>query len=146
MPVTFGAVGDIISVCLLVKDLIKALDDSRGSSNEYQDLIRDLWALDRVLLEVDILCRQCPNTVQLAALKQTASQIAGQCRESIDSFLAKIKRYQRSLGPGGDKNILRDSFWKVQWRILHKDDVAQFKAMINSQVSFLNLLLVTSGL
>lgn len=146
MPVTFGSVGDIVSVCLLVKDLVKALDDSRGASAEYQGLIRELWALDRVLLEVDSLCRRCPDSVQLNALKQTAGQIAYQCRDSITGFLTKIRRYERSLGPGGEKNMLKDTFWKLQWKVLHKDDLAQFKTTISAQVSLLNLLLVTSGL
>jgi hypothetical protein len=42
MPITFGAVGDIIFVCLLVKDLVEALDKSRGSKAEYQSAIREL--------------------------------------------------------------------------------------------------------
>lgn len=42
MPITFGSVGDVISVCLLIKDLVKTLDDSRGSSAEYQEVIREL--------------------------------------------------------------------------------------------------------
>ena len=35
MPITFGSVGDIISLSLLIKDLIKFLDQVRGSSAEY---------------------------------------------------------------------------------------------------------------
>jgi hypothetical protein len=42
MPITFGSVGDIISISLLVKDAMKALDDSRGSGGEYQGVIREL--------------------------------------------------------------------------------------------------------
>jgi hypothetical protein len=42
MPLTFGAVGDIISVCLLVKDLVEVLDKARGSKAEYQAAIREL--------------------------------------------------------------------------------------------------------
>ena len=42
MPVTFGAVGDIISVCLLLKDLVEMLDQARGSKAEYQSVIREL--------------------------------------------------------------------------------------------------------
>lgn len=42
MPITFGSVGDIISISLLVKDAMKALDVSRGSGGEYQGVIREL--------------------------------------------------------------------------------------------------------
>src|SRR5947207_4507221 len=74
MPISFGSVGDIISVCLIVKDLVAALDDSRGSSTEYREVIRELWGLDRALLEVDLLSRTCDNTVELNALCMTARQ------------------------------------------------------------------------
>ncbi|MCJ1481229.1 hypothetical protein MMC06_001385 [Schaereria dolodes] len=76
MPVTTGSVGDIIRVCLLVKDLITALDSSRGSSAEYQELVRELWALDRVLLEVELLVRTCSDIIELNALRETARRIA----------------------------------------------------------------------
>jgi hypothetical protein len=52
MSFTFGSVGDIISICLIIKDLAVALDDSGGSSAEYRELRRELWALERALLEV----------------------------------------------------------------------------------------------
>lgn len=58
MPITFGSVGDIISVSLLVKDILVALDDSRGSSAEYQGIIRELYILDRALLEIGQLSRE----------------------------------------------------------------------------------------
>ena len=39
---TFGSVGDIISICLIVKDLVAALNDSAGSTVEYREVIREL--------------------------------------------------------------------------------------------------------
>ena len=54
MPITFGSVGDIVSLCLLIKDLVKSLDNSRGSSAEYQAVIRELCSLDHALLEVAV--------------------------------------------------------------------------------------------
>lgn len=61
MPVTFGSVGDIISVCLLVKDLVEALDKARGSKAEYQSAIRELWILDRALLEIELFTKAHEN-------------------------------------------------------------------------------------
>lgn len=53
--VTFGSVGDINSLCIVIKDVVEALDDSKGSSAEYRGIIRELRALERVLLEVESL-------------------------------------------------------------------------------------------
>ena len=88
MPVTFGSVGDIISVCLVIKDLIKVLDDSRGSSSEYQAVIRELWSLDRALLEVELLSRSYERTFELNALGQVARQriaVQGMCYRFSDT-------------------------------------------------------------
>ncbi|KAF7449551.1 hypothetical protein PtrSN002B_003090 [Pyrenophora tritici-repentis] len=76
MSVTFGSVGDIISVCLLVKDLVTALDKARGSKAEYQAAIRDLWILERVLLEIELITKQHGSeaTPELRSLWETANQ------------------------------------------------------------------------
>ena len=55
MPITFGSVGDIISVCLLIKDLVDALNDCQGSAYDYQQLVREVRSLERVLLQVNQL-------------------------------------------------------------------------------------------
>ncbi|ORX97798.1 hypothetical protein BCR34DRAFT_456510, partial [Clohesyomyces aquaticus] len=83
MPITFGSVGDIISVCLLVKDLVDALDKARGSKAEYLSLTRELWILDRVLLEIDLLARTHGggSTPELDALCQTARRAVDRCKE-----------------------------------------------------------------
>jgi hypothetical protein len=46
LSATFGSVGDFLSISILVKDLLLALDDSRGSSRDYQEVVRKLYILD----------------------------------------------------------------------------------------------------
>ena len=144
MPITFGSVGDIISVCLLVKNLVDALGDSRGSSTEYQELVRELWVLERALLEVDMLSRTCDRTVELNALSETARLAADQCRYSIQSFLDKVKEYGPSLRDGGSRNVLRDTSKKLRWRMSHKADLTWFRAEINAHSTSINMLLMTA--
>lgn len=147
MPFTpVGSLGDVIAVSLLVKDLVTALDDTRGSAPEYQHVKRELVALNEALLEVEQLCASCGHAVQVNALRQTAKQIALQCRESIDAFLSKINCYEASLREGGSSNVMKDIYWKVHWKISHKDDLQKFRTIINGQVSSLNTLLATAGM
>ena len=42
MPIVPGSVGDIISFCLIVEDLVGALDKSRSFSVEYWQTICEL--------------------------------------------------------------------------------------------------------
>lgn len=94
MPITFRSVSDIISVCLLVKDLIDALNKAQGSKAEYQSVTRELWILDRVLLEIDLLVRTYGGvTPKLEALCEIAKRAVNRCRELVSKFLIKIKKY-----------------------------------------------------
>ena len=144
MPITFGSVGDIITVSLLIKDLVKCLDESRGSSAEYQAVIRELWSLDHALLEVELLLRSCKQSVELSGLSDTANRCEEQCRECIRDFRDKVKRYQGALG-GGTGSLLRETTAKVRWHVSMKDDLAKFRANITAQTSSLNILLATAG-
>ena len=109
MPVPFGfSVGDCISVCILIKDAIRALDSTRGSSAEYQQAIRELWALDRALLEVGSLAQSFETTIELNALSQTARRTAEQCKSCIEGFLESIKGYERGLRDNGSGGKIRD--------------------------------------
>lgn len=145
MPITIGSVGDIISVSLLVKELVKCLDESRGSSTEYQAVIRELWSLDHALLEVELLLRSCKQSVELSGLSETANRCVEQCRRCIRDFRDKVKRYQGALGGGGTGNPIRDTTAKIRWRVSEKEDLAKFRAEVTACCSSLNMLLITAG-
>lgn len=147
MPVsaTFGSVGDIISLCIAIKDVVKALDESRGSSTQYQEIVRELWALDRVLLEVELLWRTCEESVELNALRVTSRRMVDQCRDSIEKFLKTIQHYGPSLRAGGSKNPLRDTARKLGWQMLRSEDIEKFRAEINAHCSAISMLLVTAS-
>jgi hypothetical protein len=134
MPITFGLVGDIISVCLVIKDLLDALNQSRDSPKEYQEVIHELWILDRALLEVDLLMRTCNATVKLVALCETARLTVEKYRRSVESFLEKIKKYGPSLCESGSGNILRDTSVKIRWQISQKDEVTKFRAELGAYI------------
>lgn len=147
MPVglTFGSLGDIISLSILVKDVVKALDNSRGSSSEYQEVIRELWALDWVLLEVELLWRTCEPTTESNALRETTLRMADQCRICNENFLKRIKKYEPSLREGGSDSSIRDAGRKLQWQMLHSQDLTKFRAEINAHCSAINMLLLTTS-
>lgn len=148
MPITFGAVGDIISVCLLVKDLVEALDKARGSEAEYQSLIRELWILDRVLLEIDLLTRTHGGgaTPELEALCETARKAVERCKELVGDFMKRIKKYRNSFDENKrTTNILKETAIKIRWHIGEKDEVEKFRVEIAGTSSSLQMLLATAS-
>ena len=147
MPVTFGSVGDIISVCLLVKDLVEALDKARGSKAEYQSAIRELWILDRALLEIELFTKAHENasTPELRGLCETAKVAASRCKELVSTFLERIKKYQTTFDEGKYPGLLKDVVAKVRWRIGEKDALEKFRVEVAGTSSSLQMLLATAS-
>jgi hypothetical protein len=144
MPITFGSIGDIISVCLIVKDLIDALDKCRGSASEYQDIIRELRCLDRSLLEVEKLSRELGVLAKTTALCVTTKITVDKCRSSVDGFLGKIRKYEKYLREKGSGNIVKDSAMKIKWQILRSSELAKFRVEIIAYYSSINTLIAST--
>lgn len=64
-----------------------------------------------------------------------------QCRNTLSTFLTKVKKYQPSLQLGGSGNHLKDSLRKVQWALYTKDDIAHFQLEIRGHVDSILILL-----
>ena len=147
LPVPFGlSAGDVIAVSILIKDVFKALDDSKGASAEYQQVCRELWALDRALLEVEILSRTCDASIELNALGHTVRRVTDQCRECIEAFLKKLQVYNQSLRTGGSGSKLRDVGMKAKWALTQSDHLAKFRTEINGHSSTINMMLITANM
>ncbi|KAF2121392.1 hypothetical protein BDV96DRAFT_564178 [Lophiotrema nucula] len=144
MPITFGSVGDIISVSLLVKNILDALDDSRGSSSEYGQVIRELWILDRALIEVVQLCTQHEATPELMALCQTARKAVKDCHTCVEPFVDKIRKY-RSLSKASRSNVIGRATRKIEWAITEKENLNRFRAEISAHSASINMLLLTAN-
>ena len=141
MPITFGSVGDIISLCLLIKDITIAIHDCQGSPHSFQKLLTQLKSLEQALLQVDLLIRKHEASPQFNALAVAARHVANECRVSAEPFLQLIKSYQHYLRPEGSGNVMKDTLRKVQWKILSKDAVDSFYAEISAHVGALNMIL-----
>jgi hypothetical protein len=171
MPVPFGfSVGDCISICLLIKDTIKALDSAHGSASEYQTVVRELWALDRALLEVVSLQESVGygHTKELVAVGVTVKRAVEGCRVCLEGFLGRIRGYDKTLGeelesrsdskggsPEGSfakekdkrgiRHTLRVAKEKVTWALGRSHELAKFRAEINAHCSTINMLLITAS-
>jgi len=136
----FGfSVGDFVSGINLIRELTKALEDSAGSAAEYRELIKELYSLERALLEVKALDLDESQHAQQVALRQAATQ----CQQTIDGFLQKIRKFQPALCTGGSKSSWRDGLRKVEWALYKKEDVEKFRAQINGHTASINILLMT---
>lgn len=111
MPITFGSIGDMIAVGQLAKSLADALNESRGSSAEYRGPIRDLGLLGDVLAQVALLANVHETTLELAALYETVRRVIEPCRQSIEAFRQRLRKYEGPLGRD-DANKVKSTMYK----------------------------------
>jgi len=141
---TFGSVGDIISVCSIIKELITALREFKGSSSEYQTTIRELQNVDTVLTDLHDLACLCDRLGGYESLAQRVRLEALKCESLITPFRDKISKYTESLRIGGCGNVARDAFWKLHWRISHRDDLEEFRRALKVQTEVMTVIIVTA--
>jgi hypothetical protein len=135
----FGvSVGDFIASIELVRGIAQALKESTGSSSRFVGLIKELYGLQRALLQVNGLTVPPEREPELAAIKQAAAQ----CQGTIEAFLAKNKKFFTTLREGGSHNRLRDSLHKIEWQLFRKDDVEAFQVAISGHTASISLLLL----
>ncbi|KAG9191356.1 hypothetical protein G6011_09444 [Alternaria panax] len=148
MPVTFGAVGDIISVVLLVKDLVVTLDEARGSKAEYKAAIRDLWLLDCTLLEIDLLTRKHSDgaTPELRSLCETAKRAVVRCNELVSTFSKRIGKYKKTFDQNQEPSKLGNVVMAVRWRLGEKEALERFHVHIVGTISSLQMLMITANM
>lgn len=146
MPITFGSVGDIITLSLLIKNLAKSLDDSRGASAEYQAITRELSSLEHALSQVEEVFTTFNRSGDLNALDRTANQCVEQCRECIMKYKERTKKFERSLQAGGSSNIFKDATSKLRWQAFEKDDLPKLRVELHAHCIFINMLLTSAAL
>ena len=109
--VTFGSVGDIITVCKIITTTIKALSASRGSDVGYRELINELWSLAQALESIKSLLEEDSQIKHKGRLRIALQN----CRECLEHELESIRKFSISLGKLGSARSARDAFWKIRW-------------------------------
>ena len=140
MAVAFGfSCGDFIATVELVTTVVNALGQSSDASEEYRELVRQLYSPETALLQVKGLLLDDSQHKELIALRQAASQ----CQQTIDDFWKKIQKYQPHLRTNGSDSRVKDNWMKIKWALCKNGDVATFKADLVGHTESIQLLLAT---
>ena len=140
-----GSLGDVVALISIVKNLVNAFDNRKGSSADYQDITRKLSAFHRVLQEVDKLCRSSATTVGLDASSGAMLSVISQARRSIEAFTKSTGKFEPSLREGGSGSYLQDAAKKAQWKLFHSDCSAKLHSEIDLYCSVLSVLISTAN-
>ncbi|KAF8253177.1 hypothetical protein K440DRAFT_279586 [Wilcoxina mikolae CBS 423.85] len=135
---TFGySAGDFIAAVGLIAKITKALSDTKGASNEYQLVVIELQALERVLFQLEALKPNEANIGHINAVRAMALT----CRLPLQDFINKLTKFEKSMGPRTSRNALHTFGRKAQWAVVMLDEVTTFRVTIAAKVASIHLLL-----
>jgi hypothetical protein len=121
----------------LINRVIKSLREIDGSASEYQHFVIELEALGRALNHVSALEPSTSNVSHVNAIRGLALS----CRLPLQEYLAKIQKYEPSMGAFAPKHSLRGARHKVKWGIFITEEVKNLRVLIVAKVVSINLLL-----
>ncbi|KAL3427342.1 hypothetical protein PVAG01_00851 [Phlyctema vagabunda] len=135
---SFGwSAGDIMAGIGLVKEMIKSLDDTRGSSKKYQQtssFLKDLAiALDRI--------KSATDSTFTGQAKQETSEIIDKMKEPVGELLGMINKYHDALGTDTKQSRYQTFGRKLQWRFVESEEMEKSQAAIERKVEILKLYL-----
>ena len=140
---SFGfSVGDFFTVGSLIKDICHCLKNSKGSTVEYQELLRELDCLKLALCHLDKLQSGSSSSFSLDSIKYAALS----CRYPLEQFLQKIQKYDTSLGIWRKDGAIKSTINKLRWGFSRKEEVVKLQSYINIHIGTINILLAEHGL
>ncbi|VUC19984.1 unnamed protein product [Clonostachys rosea] len=147
---SFGySVSDFITGANITYRLIRVLADSSGASEEYQDAMLELSAMQQAFLQVSQMTQ---NPVIPQATINSASHIVMSAMDIISHFLDRSRIYQKKLGGGTKSNEneslasrTEDSWTKVGWSLFKREELKDLRDRLQSKLSSIQLLLSASA-
>jgi septation ring formation regulator EzrA len=140
--ITFGSVGDIISVCLLAKKIVDTLDNTRGSSAEYRDLVTELRSLEKALLEAELVAGQHKHNKAAQPVLSEIPQLLTDCRSTHEKLRDDISKYEKHLAENAAPGLVKKLGMKVRWEVSAKAKVVSYRAQIAAHCNAINMMLV----
>ncbi|KAK6388099.1 hypothetical protein LTR65_008107 [Meristemomyces frigidus] len=139
----FGfSAGDFIAAVELICKAAKALRDTSGASQQYQQAAAELETLGRILTQVQGLTPTSSNAVTV----QKILFCAHTCHLPLAHFLEKIRRYEQYLCP--PSHGIPPQPWtvsgikkKITWAINMEKELPKLRASITPQLASIGLLL-----
>ncbi|KAJ7173607.1 hypothetical protein C8R46DRAFT_893040 [Mycena filopes] len=138
------SLGDVLALANLAWSIARILRESTGASAEYQALIAELESLGSALQTLNQFVSN-PGPTKLQDSVENALRFSlSRCQTLMAAFLKKIGGYQRSLKKGGSGNGMRDSWRKIGWGLLQKDEIALLKGQLMEQKATIGMMLTFS--
>ena len=108
---TIGSVGDIITICDILRTVVQALSESRGSAAEYQALVKELQALSQAVYSVRSLLERHQDLKEIGRLQDLLKD----CRSNLIRELERIQPYGTALKSCPSVSAVKIICRKIRW-------------------------------
>jgi hypothetical protein len=134
----FGfSIGDFINGINLVKDVVQALSESRGSAREYAEPLTQLESLELAPNQIQSQFSDIQETSHRVTLVDAVTACCG----LVNHFLRSIEKYHPSLSHKGPKSVWKETLRKIQWRLSMPEELVTFRGKISFHVNAIGILL-----
>ena len=142
IPVTCNAVGDILALAALVLDIIRALNDAKGSASEYRVFVDELNGLHTILKSAARVAEDSADN----ALREQIIREVDQCGRNAQDALARVVDFS-AMNVDGDGLRARATRtrYKLQWRFFRRDEAQTVRKELAMAIQRLTLQLVVSN-
>jgi len=137
---SFGfSVGDFIALGNIAIKTYALLQDSTGSSADYQSLklIRKSFGATLATVEAE-LQTTVPNSLPKPLVNAAKIHLSG-CSQLLQSFDEITKKYDASLSPGGSGRKTMDTLRKLKWGSV-KDDTRELFRLLQGHIQAVEIL------
>ena len=143
--VPVNSLGDVISIAGLIRDAVKALDETRGSAAEYRNHKEKVEQLSKLMVELETYYKQTGNAAQPTAVHGMTLDLAVNCRKELEAFSTSIQKFEPHFREGGSGHDVRDASKKLQWKFRSSKGVSQMWDGVRDNLITLSVLLPISS-
>ena len=101
-----------------------------------------ICSLKGALSQVDKLKGRGDQAIAIDKIKCAALT----CKYPLEQFLAKIQKYEKSLGLGKSVDKVRDTGRKIQYALGKKEEANRLRNYLNLHIGTINMLMLQNGL
>ena len=101
-----------------------------------------MCSLKGALSQVDKLKGRGDQAIAIDQIKCAALT----CKYPLEQSLAKIKKYEKSLGLGKSVDKVRDAGRKIQFALGRKEEAHRLRSYLNVHIGTINILMLQNGL
>ena len=123
----------------MIRKISKALKQAGGASSEYQDAIIELKSLKHALQQLEAFQPAEDNYNHVNAIRGMALA----CQFPLRDFLAKLDKYENTLGLWAKRTSLRGIGQKTRWATGFNGEVGKLRALVAAKQISINLLLAS---